>query len=169
MTSAESDAGPLLIPAPRAGAGVAVARTLRLTVTAEGLVLTHPGGHREVLCGPGTVRRIIHLQRHHRGQLPLDHVLIVGDGQAWALPLPAWTPGWEPRTVLWPRRERLAVAGVTGLAEALGASLVLSGADQGTLADVAGVPPSPYRPQPQAPLVAAIRCRPGAAIIGVLV
>lgn len=132
-------AGPLLVPEPRAGAGVAVARALRLAVAAEGLVLTGADGSRQVLCPPGQVHRIVHVERHAPHRL-LDHVLIVADGRAWALPLPPWTPGALPAGLPLARRQRLGIAGIADLAQALDTPLILTGTDPtATLTDVAGV------------------------------
>lgn len=133
----------MLVPAPRAGAKVAAARRMRVFVDGDELVLTHPDGHREVLCPKAEVRRIIHVTRESADEVWLDHAVILGRGRAWALPLAAWTPGgiWQ---LVQPRRDGLAKAGVIGLGAALGVRIVLTGAEAGaTLADVVGLTAPP--------------------------
>lgn len=134
MSASEPKA--VLMPAAQARAGSGAARTMRIMGGASGLVLMHPDGLQEALCPADGIRRIIHVRDRD-----LDHVLIVTQERAWALPLAAWTPGLGVGLVQWDRRRQLEAAGILRLARVLGTPLVLASAERGaTLEDVAGVP-----------------------------
>lgn len=124
---------PELRPALLGGRSLAAARELRVRVDDDGsLVVVRPGGVREVLAAPGTVRRALHVEHEQArplrvcpGEIADDLLVLLGDdGPVLAVQVLDWAP---PTVVLDDVLRR--TTGFRALVQALGLPLEPAGPD----------------------------------------